>query len=29
MRIHKGDRVVVRTGKYKGHRSEVIRSLPA
>ncbi|HUZ10635.1 MAG TPA: 50S ribosomal protein L24 [Acidimicrobiales bacterium] len=29
MRIHKGDRVVVRTGKYKGHRSEVIRALPA
>jgi large subunit ribosomal protein L24 len=29
MRIIKGDRVVVRTGKYKGHRSEVIRALPA
>ncbi len=29
MRIQKGDRVVVRTGKYKGHRSEVVRALPA
>jgi large subunit ribosomal protein L24 len=29
MRIHKGDRVVVRTGKYKGHRAEVVRALPA
>ncbi|MCL4445571.1 MAG: 50S ribosomal protein L24 [Actinobacteria bacterium] len=29
MRIKKGDRVVVRSGKYKGHRSEVIRALPA
>ncbi|HEY3942962.1 MAG TPA: 50S ribosomal protein L24 [Acidimicrobiales bacterium] len=28
MRIHKGDRVVVRTGKYKGRRAEVIRALP-
>jgi large subunit ribosomal protein L24 len=28
MRIHKGDRVVVRTGKYKGHRAEVVRALP-
>ena len=29
MRIHKGDRVVVRTGKYRGHRAEVIRTIPA
>jgi len=29
MRIRKGDRVVVRAGKYKGHKSEVIRALPA
>jgi large subunit ribosomal protein L24 len=29
MRIKKGDRVVVRSGKYRGHRSEVIRVLPA
>ncbi|MGH8987514.1 MAG: 50S ribosomal protein L24, partial [Acidimicrobiales bacterium] len=29
MRIHKGDRVVVRTGKYKGHTSEVVRALPS
>ncbi|MHB8218986.1 MAG: 50S ribosomal protein L24 [Acidimicrobiales bacterium] len=29
MRIRKGDRVMVRTGKYKGHRSEVVRVLPA
>jgi large subunit ribosomal protein L24 len=29
MRIVKGDRVIVRTGKYKGHRSEVVRALPA
>ncbi len=29
MRIHKGDRVEVRTGKYKGHRAEVVRALPA
>jgi large subunit ribosomal protein L24 len=29
MRIKKGDRVVVRTGKYRGHRSEVVRALPA
>lgn len=28
MRIKKGDRVVVRAGKYKGHRSEVVRALP-
>jgi len=29
MRIRKGDRVIVRAGKYKGHRSEVVRVLPA
>jgi large subunit ribosomal protein L24 len=29
MRIHKGDRVVIRSGKYRGHRSEVIRALPS
>jgi len=29
MRIRKGDRVMVRSGKYKGHRSEVVRVLPA
>ncbi len=29
MKIIKGDRVVVRSGKYKGHRSEVMRALPA
>jgi large subunit ribosomal protein L24 len=28
MRIHKGDRVMIRSGKYKGRRSEVIRALP-
>ncbi|MGH9087749.1 MAG: 50S ribosomal protein L24 [Acidimicrobiales bacterium] len=28
MRVRKGDRVVVRSGKYKGHRSEVVRALP-
>ena len=29
MRIKKGDDVVVRTGKWAGHRGEVIRALPA
>ncbi|MDA8357742.1 MAG: 50S ribosomal protein L24 [Actinomycetota bacterium] len=29
MRIRKGDRVVVRSGKYKGRRTEVVRALPA
>ncbi len=29
MRIHKGDRVVVRAGKYKGHKAEVVRAMPA
>jgi len=28
MRIHKGDRVVVRNGKYKGQRAEVLRAMP-
>jgi large subunit ribosomal protein L24 len=28
MRIHKGDRVVVRSGKYKGHRAEVVKAMP-
>jgi large subunit ribosomal protein L24 len=29
MRIIKGDEVIVRTGKYKGHRSQVVRAMPA
>ncbi len=29
MRIKKGDRVVVRSGKYRGRRAEVSRALPA
>ncbi len=29
MRIRKGDRVVVRTGKNRGQRSEVVRTMPA
>jgi large subunit ribosomal protein L24 len=29
MRLRKGDRVIVRSGKYKGHRSEVVRAMPA
>ena len=29
MRIRKGDRVIVRTGKYRGHRTEVVRAMPA
>jgi large subunit ribosomal protein L24 len=29
MRILKGDRVVIRTGKYKGHKSDVVRAMPA
>ena len=29
MRIHKGDRVIVRSGKYRGHRSEVVRAIPS
>ena len=28
MRVKKGDRVIVRSGKYKGHRSEVVRAIP-
>ena len=29
MRIQKGDRVIVRSGKYRGHRAEVVRAMPA
>jgi large subunit ribosomal protein L24 len=29
MRVKKGDEVVVLSGKYAGHRAEVIRALPA
>ena len=29
MRVRKGDRVVVRSGKYKGRSAEVVRALPA
>ena len=29
MRIRKGDRVMVRSGKHKGHRAEVVRAMPA
>ena len=29
MKVRKGDRVIVRTGKYRGHRSEVVRALPS
>ena len=29
MRIRKGDRVMVRNGKHKGARAEVVRALPA
>ena len=29
MRIRKGDRVEIRSGKYKGHRSEVVRAIPS
>jgi large subunit ribosomal protein L24 len=29
MRIRKGDRVIVRTGKYKGRTAEVVRALPS
>jgi large subunit ribosomal protein L24 len=29
MRIKKGDDVVVRTGKWAGHRAEVIRAIPS
>ncbi len=29
MRIRKGDRVIVRTGKYKGRTAEVVRAMPS
>jgi large subunit ribosomal protein L24 len=29
MRIRKGDRVIVRSGKYRGRRCDVVRVLPA
>ncbi|HVX22531.1 MAG TPA: 50S ribosomal protein L24 [Acidimicrobiales bacterium] len=29
MRVHKGDRVVIRSGKYKGHKADVVRAIPA
>jgi large subunit ribosomal protein L24 len=29
MRIHKGDEVIVRSGKDKGKRAEVVRAIPA
>jgi len=29
MRIRKGDRVIVRSGKHRGHRGEVLRTLPS
>ena len=29
MRIHKGDQVIVRAGKDKGKKAEVVRALPA
>jgi large subunit ribosomal protein L24 len=29
MKVRKGDRVIVRSGKYKGHRAEVVRAMPA
>jgi large subunit ribosomal protein L24 len=29
MRIRKGDRVIVRSGKHRGQRAEVVRALPA
>jgi large subunit ribosomal protein L24 len=28
MRIHKGDTVIMRSGKYKGRKGEVIRAIP-
>jgi len=28
MRIHKGDKVIIRSGKYRGQRSEVVRAMP-
>jgi large subunit ribosomal protein L24 len=29
MRLRKGDRVMVRSGKYKGQRAEVVRAMPS
>jgi large subunit ribosomal protein L24 len=29
MRIHKGDRVVVRSGKHRGMRADVVRAMPS
>jgi len=29
MKIRKGDRIVVRSGKFKGRRGEVVKALPA
>jgi large subunit ribosomal protein L24 len=29
MNIHKGDRVVVRSGKYRGHKADVMQAMPA
>jgi large subunit ribosomal protein L24 len=29
MNIRKGDRVIVRSGKYRGHKSDVVLALPA
>lgn len=29
MKIRKGDRVMVRSGKYKGHRADVVRAIPS
>ena len=29
MRVRKGDRVIVRTGKYRGHTADVVRALPS
>jgi large subunit ribosomal protein L24 len=29
MKIHKGDRVIVRSGKHRGQRAEVVTALPA
>ncbi len=29
MRIKKGDRVIVRSGKHKGHRADVVRAMPS
>jgi large subunit ribosomal protein L24 len=29
MRIRKGDRVIVRSGKYRGQRAQVVRAIPS